>query len=149
MPFPWSCRLSCGDGHCFSLSLRGSISIVIFRVANSGTAVSEQGLGMGLSTDVTVVRSDPLWMGPLSVSPPTRPVHVVTIPRPLGATPAAPLYLPQAMVNSAYQLHNIHNNPGGRSVLVAGQQSLTWYCMNHASSCNTYINQQDAQNSCD
>ena len=59
MPFPWSWRLSCGDGHCFSLSLRGSISIIVLRVASSGTAVSEQGLVMGLSTDVTVVRSDP------------------------------------------------------------------------------------------
>ena len=59
MPFPWSWHLSCGDGHCFSLSLRGSISIIVFRVANSGTAVSEHGLVMGLSIVVTVVRTDP------------------------------------------------------------------------------------------
>jgi len=60
MPFPWSRHLSCGDGHSISLSLRGNISIIILREANLGTAVSEQGLVMGLSTDVTVVMTDPL-----------------------------------------------------------------------------------------
>jgi hypothetical protein len=59
MLFPRLWRLSCGDGPCFSLSLRGSISIIVLRVANSGTAVSEQGRVVGLSTDVTVVRTDP------------------------------------------------------------------------------------------
>jgi hypothetical protein len=69
MSFPWSWHLSCGDGHCFSLSLRGSISIIVLCMANSGTAVSEQGLVMGLSTEVTVVRTEPRWLGPLPVSP--------------------------------------------------------------------------------
>jgi hypothetical protein len=59
MPFPCSWHLSCGDGHCFSLSLRGSISIIVLCMANSETAVREQGLVMGLSTDITVVRTDP------------------------------------------------------------------------------------------
>ena len=68
MLFPLSWRLSCGDGHCFS-SLSGSISIIVLRVANSGTAMSEQGLMMGLSTDVTVLRTNPWWIGPLHVSP--------------------------------------------------------------------------------
>jgi hypothetical protein len=58
MLFPWSWHLSCGDGNCFSLSVRGSISIIVLLVANSGTGVSEQGLMVGLSTDVTVVRTD-------------------------------------------------------------------------------------------
>jgi hypothetical protein len=102
MPFPCSWYLSCDDKHCFSLSPRDSSSIVVFTVADSGTAVSEPGRVTGLSTDVTVVRREPRWLGPLPVCPSMRPVHVPTMPHPFGTAPAAPLYLPKGKVKLTY-----------------------------------------------
>lgn len=124
MPFPCSWYLSCDDGHCFSLSPRGSSSIVVFTVADSGTAVSEPGRMMGLSIDVTVVRSEPRWLGPLPVCPSTRPVHVPTMPHPCGITPAAPLYLPQWRMKYTYWDLQSRANTCSCGIHVRGQVAL-------------------------